>query len=275
MATETAAQKKKAAEEAAAAEAAGNGSVSEETAVAEGWEPTGAAAKLAYIQTHIRNVEKTGRNEHHKYNYFQEHGLLDLLRPMLRTLHCAIVPSPTGISYSREGNRAIVTGYLDFIDTDQSPHYTTSDGKPVVSSVSGEPIENPAYRVRAFFTNEGVDQQDKATNKALTGWMKYALQKLFAVPTEQVDDADHSDVRAAAQATAGAPAPRKIHPDYANGYANGALKDAVESGALTKAQVVAKLATFRATAPTDLDTEQFAELEAWVQAAVDAQGGQP
>ena len=39
---------------------------------------------------------------------------------------------------------------------------------------------------------EGLDNSDKATNKAMSGAMKYALIELFSVPTEDVDDADRT-----------------------------------------------------------------------------------
>ncbi len=39
---------------------------------------------------------------------------------------------------------------------------------------------------------EGLDNSDKATNKAMSGAMKYALIELFSVPTEDVEDADRT-----------------------------------------------------------------------------------
>ncbi len=37
---------------------------------------------------------------------------------------------------------------------------------------------------------EGLDNSDKATNKAMSGAMKYALIELFCVPTQDVEDSD-------------------------------------------------------------------------------------
>lgn len=37
---------------------------------------------------------------------------------------------------------------------------------------------------------EGLDNSDKATNKAMSGAMKYALIELFCVPTKDVEDSD-------------------------------------------------------------------------------------
>lgn len=39
---------------------------------------------------------------------------------------------------------------------------------------------------------EGIDNSDKATNKAMSGAMKYALIELFQVPTQDVEDADRT-----------------------------------------------------------------------------------
>lgn len=238
---------------------------SEKHAVAEGWEPVGAAAKLAYIQTHIRNVDKTGVNTHHGYNYFQEHGLLDLIRPLMRELHCAIVPSP-GQHFVRDGNRITVQGTLTFIDTDQPTHLVQGD-QILVNAVTGEPVLNPDRQIVATFVNEGVDNQDKATNKSLTGWMKYALQKLFAVPTEKVDDADHSDVvQAQAQV---ASKPEQVDPAIApvqEGLAKtiiAGIQQAVEANQLDGNKVKAKLSSFRKSNVSDLTQGQAEELWDW------------
>lgn len=40
---------------------------------------------------------------------------------------------------------------------------------------------------------EGIDSSDKATNKAMSAAMKYALIELFSVPTQDVEDADRHD----------------------------------------------------------------------------------
>lgn len=39
---------------------------------------------------------------------------------------------------------------------------------------------------------EGLDNSDKASNKAMSGAMKYALIELFCVPTEDVEDVDRT-----------------------------------------------------------------------------------
>lgn len=44
---------------------------------------------------------------------------------------------------------------------------------------------------------EGQDSADKATNKAMSAAMKYAILQTFAIPTDDVDEADRETVNAA------------------------------------------------------------------------------
>ena len=239
------------------------------------YQPQGASAKLSFIQSHITFVEKTGRNTHHNYDYFQEHGLLNIIRPWLRALHCSIEPSPTGVKYDRAGNSAYVVGWLDFVDGDEPPFVTDpTTGQLVLNPITGEPIANPDRKVRLFFTNEGVDSQDKATNKALTGWMKYALQKTFAIPTEQVDDADATEVREAAAAVGAPVAAKPIGAEKAEPWL-AIVADLVSEGKLDGNKFKAKLATYRTNAVAELTDEQFAEFDAWVDAEVKKAAAEP
>lgn len=44
--------------------------------------------------------------------------------------------------------------------------------------------------VEVITTGEGLDTSDKASNKALSGAMKYAFIELFSIPTEDMADSD-------------------------------------------------------------------------------------
>jgi hypothetical protein len=48
--------------------------------------------------------------------------------------------------------------------------------------------------VYATVWGEGTDSGDKATNKAMTGAMKYALFQVFAISTQEAQDADRSSL---------------------------------------------------------------------------------
>jgi hypothetical protein len=144
-------------------------------------EPKGVHAKLAAIVAEVGHVDKTGSIAfgRTKYDYMQEHGLLALLKPLWEKHGVTfVVGVAVGLenAVSQVGNLATVVVQARLTDTD-----------------SGEDI-------LAYYVGQGSDQGDKATNKALTGANKYALQKFFQVPTEQIDDSD---------ATASEQAPRQ------------------------------------------------------------------
>jgi hypothetical protein len=124
--------------------------------------------KLAWVQAHVGAVEKTGTVAFGRttYKHMQEHGLIGILRPLLAAVGCSVRCGC--VSIDREGNHVILELRLTFTDG------------------SGDEISERYY-------SEGVDQGDKAINKALTNGNKYALQKFFQIPTDKVDDVEGSD----------------------------------------------------------------------------------
>lgn len=69
----------------------------------------------------------------------------------------------------------------------------TAQGKPtirVVLKVSHKFYAPDGSSVDVITVGEGIDNSDKASNKAMSGAMKYALIELFSVPTQDVEDAD-------------------------------------------------------------------------------------
>jgi hypothetical protein len=224
--------------------------------------PKGAAAKLAYIQTHLSNVEKTGRNEHHKYNYMQEHGLIDLLRPFLRAMNCSVVLSPAN-DVQRTDNRVVVIGSLTFTDADANPYVTAEDGRSFVFDANGMPILNLDRSITANFAGEGIDPQDKATNKAHTGFAKYALQKFFLVPTEHVDDSDSEEVTEASRFVKNQGTP--VAPEVLE-HVLAQVKDGIAAGTLDRNKVQAKLTTLKVKRAGDLDDKGMNVFSKWVDA---------
>ncbi len=140
--------------------------------------PKGLWAKIAYVQHHVEHVEKSGTVAFGKtnYSYMQEHGLIEVLRPLLREVGLAVVGGAKG--YEVLGQTTVVDFELTVADVD--------DGQSITRG----------------FPNVGVDSGDKAFNKAYTGAMKYALQKFFLVPTEGIDDNDGEPSNGKAQAPA-------------------------------------------------------------------------
>lgn len=62
----------------------------------------------------------------------------------------------------------------------------------VVAKVSHKFFAHDGSFVDVITVGEGIDQSDKATNKAMSAAMKYALIELFMVPTKDVEDSDRS-----------------------------------------------------------------------------------
>lgn len=121
-------------------------------------------AKLAKIMAQIKYVPKRGRNEFHKYDYATEADIAEVVRHGLAEAEIMMVPSVRevaveSITKQKGGVDRLVRLVVDF---------TVTDG---VGSISFTVV------------GEGQDSGDKASYKAMTGATKYALLKLFLIPT--------------------------------------------------------------------------------------------
>lgn len=75
----------------------------------------------------------------------------------------------------------------------QSQDRLTSQGKPairVTMTVNHTFYAPDGSFIEVITCGEGIDSSDKATNKAMSAAMKYALIELFSVPTQDVEDSD-------------------------------------------------------------------------------------
>ena len=84
----------------------------------------------------------------------------------------------------------------------ESQDRLTGNGKPairVTMKVSHKFYGPDGSCVDVVTCGEGIDSSDKATNKAMSAAMKYALIELFSVPTQDVEDADRNDPEAGAR----------------------------------------------------------------------------
>ena len=157
--------------------------------------PKGVYQKLAEIQAEIGYVEKTGKVDYGRthYEHMQEHGLLGIIKPLLRERNCLLsldIPETR-----RDGNHLDGTAFLSIIDADQDPEVQRT-----VQAVVGDKVvdtkkwvANPLHAHTIRLPSEAIDSSDKASNKLSTNANKYLLQKLFQVPTEKVDDVEGSD----------------------------------------------------------------------------------
>lgn len=142
--------------------------------------------KLSEIMGEVDRVPKAGRNDFHKYDYATEADIAAAVRSAMAKRGVMLIPSVQKTDWSelptKNGKMRLCTLTVLF---------TLHDGD------SGETLE---YVV----LGEGSDSGDKATYKALTGAEKYALLKIFLIPTG--DDPERDD----------RPAPQP-HPTPASG----------------------------------------------------------
>lgn len=203
----------------------------------------GGAAKLAWVQQHITtNVVKTGRNEHHKYDYFQEHGILDIIKPFMEKVGIGYVP--------------------DFPDTNAEGNHTRGDILITVFDMylSRADVD---WGVTMRFPGEATDNQDKGSNKLMTTAYKYALQKAFAVPTEALEDTD-SDANGGAPEKAVPAKPKGIAAKKAASLRATAAQ-AVDDGKFDAKAVTAYLTSeFRKNKITELTADEAEQFEAWL-----------
>ncbi|WP_158629021.1 ERF family protein [Corallococcus sp. AB030] len=133
--------------------------------------------KLAEVMGEVERVPKSGRNDFHRYDYATEADIVSAVRKAMADRALMLIPSVVKTEW-REVERN--KGGKDRIAT-LTVRFTLTDGD------SGEE--------RSFeVLGEGQDQGDKATYKALTGAVKYALLKLFLIPTgDDPEDDGHAN----------------------------------------------------------------------------------
>lgn len=130
--------------------------------------------------------------------------------------------------------------------------------------------------VSAVVWGEAMDSADKATNKALSAAMKYALLQTFCIPTEDADDGDGDNHQVAAPTAVkkqSGPAPRKRvdiekppalqQPDDDTDRARAAAAKAVAALELLPDEVKAALQSFYSVdSVDDLDAKKAWALSA-------------
>lgn len=122
--------------------------------------------KLTEIMSEVERIPKNGFNTFNKYKYATESDVQDACRKEMAKRKIMMIPDvideKTRETKTRKGN-------IEFIST-LTVEYTLIDGE------SGETLKFKTV-------GEGQDSGDKASYKAFTGAHKYALMKLFMIPT--------------------------------------------------------------------------------------------
>ena len=134
--------------------------------------------KLAEVMGEVERVAKRGRNDFHKYDYATESDILSAVREHMAKHSLMLVPSVEDIQWRSDSNCLLKV------------RFTVYDGDPVPKlSVSTDTVWSQMEALSFIVYGEGQDKGDKATYKAMTGATKYALLKLFKIPTG--DDPEH------------------------------------------------------------------------------------
>jgi hypothetical protein len=130
------------------------------------------------VMGEVRNVEKSGRNSFHGYDYASEADFLRALQPAMAKHGLALLPAAM---------RA------EMVDAP-----ATAKGKPqklthllvtyTLAHTSGQSM--PVQTVGC-----GIDGEDKGAYKAMTGALKYALRQVFLVPTGDDPEEDATEAK--------------------------------------------------------------------------------
>lgn len=130
-------------------------------------------AKLAEIMAEIDHVEKRGRNQFHNYNYVKAADLANAVRQKLAVRQVVMMSDVVNVRNYETKDRKDQIMY----GVDLTVKYTFYDGE------SEQTVAFHGY-------GSGLDAGDKASYKAQTGALKYALRNAFLVPDESDPEAD-------------------------------------------------------------------------------------
>ena len=138
------------------------------TTTAEKSTPKSLVAKLADIINQVGPQKHAGYNDFHKYTYFTEAQLMDVIQPLL---------AKAGL---------ILTTSILSVETRE---ITNAKGKPEQLTLvkTEHVITDGAESLTLLGAGQGVDPADKGLYKAITGASKYFLQKNFMVSIPALD----------------------------------------------------------------------------------------
>lgn len=135
---------------------------------------TTLVGKLAEVMAAVKRIPKRGKNQSQGYAYATEADIADVVREELASRGIVMIPHVKTLSWrtidGRSGPINVATVLMQFTMTDGGPERITFD-----------------------ILGEGMDSGDKNVYKAQTGAEKYALLKLFLIPTGDDPEADSKD----------------------------------------------------------------------------------
>ncbi|MCU0297286.1 MAG: ERF family protein [Candidatus Nanopelagicales bacterium] len=145
------------------------------------------AERLAGIARDLGAVDKGQRNADQKYNFRGIDDLMNALHPLLAKYSVTIAPRYTRLDRFERPTRS--GGVMSYVVLQGDYTFTCPGGPTDWTSLTVTTI------------GEASDTSDKATNKAMSAALKYALIQTFTVPTKDMDDADRVTVESAPMPT--------------------------------------------------------------------------
>jgi len=137
--------------------------------------------KIVSILKEIGAIDKSQTNKMQNYKYRGIDDFLNALHPLLAKYEVFLNPRVLeSHSEIREVTRATGKIGLDkYVTLKVEYDFVSSDGS--------------IFTIGAVY-GEAIDSSDKATNKAMSAALKYALTQMFAVPTQDNLDADSETI---------------------------------------------------------------------------------
>ena len=136
-------------------------------------QPGAIYSLIPAIMAEVGAVGKDRKNTQQNYNFRGIDDVLNALHPVLAKHGVFVLPSVLDASREERTTKsgsALIYSYLRVQFT-----FAATDGSFVAAITEGE----------------GMDSGDKATAKAMSAALKYALLTVFAIPTEEAPDSEY------------------------------------------------------------------------------------
>jgi hypothetical protein len=149
--------------------------------------------KLAQGMQQVQYIQKRGHNKFHNYKYATEADVNEKVREELSKQNVIMLPSMKSHDMRETKTKSGNTEYIVCVDME-------------FKFVDGDTGEELSIQM----SGEGQDVGDKAIYKAISGAQKYALMKVFMIPT---GDDPEADTGGDGQNPSGKVTPIKPNPD--------------------------------------------------------------
>jgi hypothetical protein len=166
---------------------------------------------IVAVMKAVTGVDKTGKNQHQKYDYSSIEDVLKAVQPIMAEHGLAMVMSTD--EYEGDGSGNFVVRY----------------------SVSLLHESGKVWLNCAQWISAAKAMDDKWPNKGATAAEKYFLLKLFHIPSGKQDDADADDGSAKVKSPPPRRAPKSDAPQAAQKFIDGVVKECTE--AITREQI--------------------------------------